>query len=90
MAKRKTVVDGKTAGPRVRATRERLGLTIAESARRCGIGHQSWADLERGHLGDGREFGVSLDRLFLIAEGLGVDPHELDDRLASKAPSPRV
>lgn len=80
---RKAVANPSEAAIRVRAARLGLGITVAEAARRCGIGHQAWTDLERGRKGDGTAMSVSLDRLWLIAESLGIDPHELDPRLAS-------
>ncbi len=84
---RKTIVtDPAVVAQRVREVRESLGLTIREAAERCGVGWQTWSDLERGKRGDGSAFGVSLDRLYLIAESLGVDPRLLDHRFASVVP----
>mgnify|MGYP005831352799 CR=1 FL=1 len=88
MARRKVaVVDPQEAVRNIREARLRLGLNMVEAAERCGIGYQSWTDLERGRKGDGTILNVSLDRLWLIAQSLGIDPHDLDKRLASVRPS---
>ena len=67
-----------TPGQRLRAAREQLGLSCAEAAARMSppIGKQSWLDAERGK-------GRSLDWWYGAALALGIDPHDLDPRLAS-------
>lgn len=80
---RKTVVKSHEAAAKIRAARESQGFTVAEAAKRCGISHQAFSDLERGRKSDGSGFSISLDRLWLIAVALEVDPSSLDERLAS-------
>jgi transcriptional regulator with XRE-family HTH domain len=62
---------------RIRAARDRLGITQVQAAKRCQISTASWNDMETGK----RE--PTLDRMWGIAVLLGIDPHELDPRLAS-------
>jgi hypothetical protein len=74
---RKTIAKS-APGQRLRAAREALGLSCeAAGARvRPPISGQSWGDAERGR-------PRSLDWWYSAALALGVDPHELDPRLAS-------
>lgn len=65
---------------RLKSAREKLGISQAEAARRCAIGPVSWNDLESG------KRSATLDRLWGLATALGIDPHELDPRLASAKP----
>ena len=67
-----------TPGARLRAAREQLGLSCAEAGARMAppVGKQSWLDAERGK-------PRSLDWWYSAALALGVDPHEIDPRLAS-------
>ena len=82
MARQKTRAAGvrgkPTPGARLRAARERLGLSLAEAAARFDppISKQSWGDAERGRY-------RSLDWWYSAALALGIDPHTLDERLAS-------
>jgi transcriptional regulator with XRE-family HTH domain len=72
-----------TAADRLKAVRERLGLSQDQIAKQLGIGRASWADLETGHR------SPSLERLWDIAMALQIDPHTLDSRLASVKPKPK-
>ena len=66
-----------TPGGRLKSARERLGLSLADAAKKCGVGRQSLWDLESG------KRSATLDRLWGIATALEIDPAELDPRLAS-------
>ena len=65
-----------TPGQRLRALRLRLGLTQVEMAERLGITQTTLSHREM----DRDE--TSLDWCWWAAKTLGVDPSELDDRLA--------
>jgi hypothetical protein len=69
-----------TPGTRLRAARIAAGLSCETAGRRCSppISGQSWGDAERGRT-------RSLDWWHSAALALGIDPHSLDERLASKA-----
>ena len=54
-------------GDAIRAARERLGLTQAEAARRCGMARQNWRRLERG------ASSPTVATLQRVAEGLGLE-----------------
>lgn len=58
-------------GPRIREVRESLGIDRATLARDLGVTYQAIANLEYGST------GVSVERLYAIAEALGVSPREL-------------
>jgi DNA-binding XRE family transcriptional regulator len=67
-------------GDRIRAARERAGLTqSAAAARHSGhVAVQYWSDVERGRR------SPSLEWLWEAARAIGCNPHSLDERLASK------
>lgn len=71
-------------GRRVKAVRIRLGLTQIEAAEKLGIGNQGLYRIESGTSG-----AISLDRAYRIATAWGVDPAEIDERLASSAAVPK-
>jgi transcriptional regulator with XRE-family HTH domain len=58
-------------GRRVRQLRKELGVSQEAFAHRVRIDRSYFGSIERG------ERNVSLDNICLIAEGLGVPPHEL-------------
>jgi transcriptional regulator with XRE-family HTH domain len=66
-----------TVGARIRVIRKQRGLTLLELARRCGTTPQTTQRLESANM------TLSLDWLELIADALGVEPHQLfcDDAL---------
>ena len=64
-------------GVKLASARESLGLTRSQAAERLGCSYQALAEIELGRR------NVSLERLHGIAVGLGIDPHWLDERLAS-------
>lgn len=66
-----------TFAARLRTVRLGLGLTQAEAAARIGKTQGYWTSLETGRN------GASLDQVHAIAIALGLDPHQLDERLAS-------
>ncbi len=66
-----------TPGRRFRLARERLGLTQIRAAEAIGIGQSQISDFERGHE------RPSLDKLHSWCISCGIDPHEVDQRLAS-------
>ena len=68
-----------TPGQRLRAARQAARLTQAQLASRLGVGAVYLGDLERG------KRPLSLDRLWEIAEAIGCDPRDLDERLACRA-----
>ena len=58
---------------KVKALREKRGLTQEEAARRAGLpGRARWNDIESG-----RKANVTIQTLDAIAEALGVQPAEL-------------
>ena len=61
---------------RLRAARQRLGLTQRQACARLGTTQGSWGQLERGLT------AVTLEQTARIAAALGLDPSELDPRLA--------
>jgi transcriptional regulator with XRE-family HTH domain len=64
------------AAQKLRAARLALGMTATEAARRAGVAHTTWANAEAGR------DTLSLDRTHHFATSIGVDPHEVDPRLA--------
>lgn len=62
----------------LRALRERRGWSDGDVAKLLKISRANVYLLENGH-------PATLERIWRIAVGLGVDPHELDPRLASIA-----
>lgn len=74
----KTKTPKSTPGSRLRAAREARGLSCREAGElvQPAISGQSWGDAERGQY-------RSLDWWYSAALALGVDPHTLDERLAS-------
>lgn len=67
-----------TPGARLRAAREALSLSCPEAGARMRppISGQSWGDAERGQ-------ARTLDWWYSAALALEIDPHSLDERLAS-------
>ena len=65
-----------TFADRLRDARKAAGLTQAQLAARTGLTQGRIAQLERGDPSD-------LQQRYDLAVALGVDPHRLDDRLAS-------
>ena len=61
---------------RLRDARKASGLSQAQLAERVGLTQGRIAQLERGDPSD-------LQQRYDLAVALGVDPHRLDDRLAS-------
>jgi len=58
---------------KIRALREKLGITQDEAARRAGLGtRQAWNNIEAG-----RKTNVTLDTLERIAAALGVKSKDL-------------
>jgi transcriptional regulator with XRE-family HTH domain len=68
-----------TPDARLRTARERAGLTQTQAAARMvpPIDQRTWAKAESGR------WTPTLDWLYRAAAALGIDPHELDGRLAS-------
>lgn len=66
-------------GARIRAARDRIGWTRKEAAERAGVGDQYLYRIEQGRQ------GTSLDKIHALALAWGVDPSEMDDRLAGRA-----
>ncbi|RSS46767.1 XRE family transcriptional regulator [Streptomyces sp. WAC08241] len=58
-------------GRRVREVRERAGLTQTAAAKAAGLDRSFYAEVESAR------HSVSVDRLYAIADGLGVSVHEL-------------
>jgi plasmid maintenance system antidote protein VapI len=71
-----------TPGSRLRAAIEAKDMPIAEAARRLAIKPPSLHQILSGRR------AVTLDWLHNAATVLGVDPAELDDRLASRKKNP--
>lgn len=69
-----------TPADRLRAARLAVDLTQAELAGRLGISQGYLADMERGRK------APSLEILVAVAGATGADPHDLDERLASRRP----
>lgn len=58
---------------KVKATREALGLTAAQAAKRAGFKfRQHWHNIEAGRVGS-----VTLDTLAAVARALGLKPKDL-------------
>ena len=76
--KRLTPPAPATPGARLRAARIAAGLSCEDAGARVRprISGQSWGDAERGR-------ARSLDWWYSAALALGIDPHTLDERLAS-------
>ena len=70
-------------GERIRARRDRLGLSRKELARRSGLSERFLADLERG---DGN---ISLQRFAEVAAALGLPPADLLAVAAPRGEAPR-
>ena len=69
----------KAVGARIRAERERQGLTQAEVARKAGVFHGAISRVESGgatSTGGGVQ-GITLYTLYRIADALGVKPSSL-------------
>jgi len=66
-----------TFAARFAAARKSLGLTQAEAAARLGCSPGYVGQLESGH------GSPTLDKIHELATTLGIDPHTLDERLAS-------
>ena len=60
---------------KIRALREKRGLTQLEVAKLAGMSQQQWANVEGGHTGQTR--GISLSTLDKIANALGVKAKDL-------------
>lgn len=69
-----------TPGARLRAARERLGLSQRELAERLGITQQSYAQYESGAR------VATLDWLHAVATTVGIDPYTLDPKFRSVRP----
>jgi transcriptional regulator with XRE-family HTH domain len=67
-------------GSRIRAARELLGVDRRTLAGRLGVTYQRVADIEADRK------PITLESVLEIAAALGIDPHSLDSRLASRAP----
>ncbi len=67
----------KPVGERLVEARESLGLSRAQAAKMTNMNWQYWNDIETG------KANPSLEKLWQIATGLGIDPAMLDHRLAS-------
>jgi len=61
-------------GARIRAARERSGLSRRQVADRLGVSYQRLADIEADRK------PISLELLLRIAEAIACDPHALDAR----------
>jgi transcriptional regulator with XRE-family HTH domain len=61
----------KAVGRRLRDVRVDSGLKIWEAAARAGMGEQNWQLHERGSA------KITMDKIALFAQALGVDPHDL-------------
>jgi transcriptional regulator with XRE-family HTH domain len=75
--RRRTPPPPDSAAARLRTLRESAGLTQQQAADRLRVTSVYWGDVERG------KRQASLDWLHAAALAIGVDPHELDPRLAS-------
>ena len=64
-------------GPRLRAAIRGLGIPYTEAARRLDMNYQNLHRILNGR------WSPSLEWLHAAAETLGIDPHELDERLRS-------
>lgn len=71
---------GPAVGDRIRAAREKTGLSQGQAADRhvARPSAQYWSDVERGRR------VPSLEWLWEAAKAIGCNPHSLDDRLASR------
>lgn len=58
-------------GERVRARRQKLGLSQESAANRCGIHWTQLGKVERG------QRSLRLETIVKIADGLGIDPGDL-------------
>lgn len=69
-----------TTGDRIRAARQQAGLTQAAAAARMpgAVSFQFWSDVENGRR------HTSLEWLWEAAKALDCNPHDLDERLASR------
>lgn len=67
-----------TFAARFAAARKALGLTQVEAAARLGVDYSRVGQLESPGLK-----APSLGKIYEYATALGIDPHELDERLAS-------
>jgi transcriptional regulator with XRE-family HTH domain len=65
-------------GKRIRALRQRQGLTLSDLRTRTGLAVSTLSRMEKGHV------SLSYDKLMLLSKGLGVDMGQLLD----SAPSP--
>ena len=65
-------------GERLRMARQSEGLTQKQAAEACGTTQSHWSNYERG------SEQLSLDRLFEIAQAIGINPHKLDPRLVDR------
>lgn len=67
-------------GERIKAARTKAGFTQAQAASRMimKVAAAYWSDVENGHR------KPSLEWVWEAAQALGVNPHSLDERLASK------
>ena len=67
-----------TPGSRFRVARERAGLTQVQVAASIRTKQSAISDFERG------QRDISLDRLHTWCVACGINPHEVDERLASR------
>lgn len=65
----------KAVGQRLRDVRIDAGLKIWEAAAKSDMGEQNWQLYERGVA------KITLDKLGLFAQALGMNPHDLFERL---------
>ena len=66
-----------TPTERLKAFRAAEGWTLRDMAARLGVSHQYIGQIESG------DRQPSLEQLHRFAAALGIDPHDLDERLAS-------
>ena len=71
-------VNRTTPGERLTHFRTKAGLSLTEAAERVGVHKSTYHQFESGRR------SPTLDRLHEIAVKLGIDPHQLDERLASQ------
>jgi len=70
-------------GARLRAAREAAGVSRRDLARRLDVAYPTLADIEADRK------PISLDKIHEVAVAIGIDPHSIDERLASREPTRR-